>query len=110
MKPTETAHEQLISNVFEACIEFSSRGKHRTGRTMSSLLVLHHIKGADEEVETSALIKKMGVSSAAMTGFLDDLVCLGLVKRRRGKIGEDRRRIFISITPEGKKFYNGLAS
>ncbi|MEQ9563623.1 MAG: MarR family winged helix-turn-helix transcriptional regulator [Woeseiaceae bacterium] len=67
--------------------------------TASQLIVLQHV--ADEgKVLPSNIAKSVGLQQATITVLVNKLEDAGLVTRRRDT--EDRRRIWIEITPRGE--------
>ena len=53
------------------------------------------------EMKVSDLSERLGLSNSTVSGIIDRLEAQGLVERTRSK--EDRRVVFVNITPEFKK-------
>jgi DNA-binding MarR family transcriptional regulator len=53
------------------------------------------------------LSQRMMVSNGNVTGLVDRLVEQGLVQRRRSP--KDRRAQFVTLTPEGRRFFRSMA-
>lgn len=53
-----------------------------------------------ERTVASAIAAHVGISGSAVTGTIDRLVAAGLVERAHDQ--EDRRQIFIALTPSGE--------
>ncbi|MCL5998347.1 MAG: MarR family transcriptional regulator [Chloroflexi bacterium] len=70
-----------------------------------SMDALHH-KG--DECSMSELADRIHQSSATMTGIVDRLVEKGWVTRRRSE--EDRRAVFVALTPDGQNILNRVTS
>jgi DNA-binding MarR family transcriptional regulator len=56
---------------------------------------------SNKQLKPSELADHAGVTRATMTGMLDGLAAQGLVERKHDP--EDRRALFITLTPEGEK-------
>ena len=54
----------------------------------------------DDDITTTSLAKRVGVTSAAATGMIDRMVDRGLVVRQRNRA--DRRVITVQITDRGR--------
>lgn len=67
--------------------------------SVSALIVM--IEVADEPIYLSALARKAGVSTACITGLMDNLESLGLICRVRDVA--DRRKITAGITTKGER-------
>lgn len=68
--------------------------------TASQVVVLRII-AAEEEISPSAIAQKARITQATVTALLDRLQKRGLVKRTQG--ATDRRRVFVTLTNEGRK-------
>ncbi|MDO8412052.1 MAG: MarR family winged helix-turn-helix transcriptional regulator [Phenylobacterium sp.] len=81
--------------------EFASRDLARsTGLTPSQLIVLQ-IVAREGEPGAGAIAEAARLSQATVTALLDKLEARGLLVRRRSN--EDRRRISIELTPDGRR-------
>lgn len=67
----------------------------------NALLTLIHISEKGESIRIGIIAEEFGISSAAATGIADTLEKRGLAQRTHAKEG-DRRKITLSITPEGE--------
>lgn len=79
--------------LLEASITAHSHGLR--GASLAALLIVR-----DKPEELSKIAKRVGVSSAAMTGFADSLYLKGYANRR--SVEGDRRKWTLEITPKGK--------
>lgn len=59
-------------------------------------ILAHH-----EKMKVSDLSQKLGLSNSTVSGIIDRVEKMGFVERTRSK--EDRRVVYINITPEYKK-------
>lgn len=78
-------------------------GKKGRATAYQNFLILHYLK---QEIATgpSAIALRLGMSPAAITGYLDTMEKYGYVYRERKLTGEgDRRKIDLTITEEGHK-------
>ena len=71
-----------------------------TGLTPSQLLVLREIDGG-EDVTPGVVAQRLQFSHATITAIVDRLVALHLVTRSRSD--QDKRRILLEATPEGRR-------
>jgi len=89
LRATETGSRQLAA---------------ATGLTPSQLLVLREIE-ARQEPTPSAIANALQFSQAAITAIVDRLAALGFVNRQRSEV--DRRRIILTVTPQGSVTLTG---
>ena len=66
--------------------------------SVKQVLALFYLE--DDDITTTALAKRVGVTSAAATGMIDRMVDRGLVVRNRNR--SDRRVITVQITDLGR--------
>jgi DNA-binding MarR family transcriptional regulator len=59
------------------------------------------------ESKMNDLARFLGLTKANASGLVDRLVKKGLIARRQGK--DDRRVVFVHLTPKGQKVARGLA-
>ena len=59
-----------------------------------------------EPIETKEVAVEAGIAKATVTGVLNTLEGRGLVKRARGL--DDRRQMFVTLTPEGRRLMKKL--
>ncbi len=76
----------------------------RTGLTASQLLVLQLLKSRGETL-TGQLAEAVDLKQATVSVLLDRLQEMKLISRRRGD--KDRRRVWVSVTPEGERVVAG---
>ena len=62
----------------------------------------------EEFMSTNAVARKLGLSSAAMTGILDKLESMRLVFRKRNQY--DRRVVTIGLTDRGREVAHDIAN
>lgn len=63
--------------------------------------VLFHLMSQNTAVSPTSISKAMSISTARITAVLGNLESKGLIAREINR--KDRRKIFVSITEEGKK-------
>ena len=81
----------------------------RSGITLKGLHLLIHLRNAGDDLKRlSVLASAIGLSGAGLTGVADQLEDKGLAVRviRR----DDRRSIYLTLTPKGAKFVNWVAA
>ena len=89
-----------LTKASQAGIGFwTSQVKH-LGVTASQAMVLNFL-GEEDRILARSLGRKLQISSATMTGILDRLEKLGLVRRHPHP--EDRRAILICLTDQGRE-------
>jgi DNA-binding MarR family transcriptional regulator len=69
-------------------------------------LLIMYLLDESGEMHITEIADDMGIAKAQMTQSIDRLVTLGLVKRQADS--HDRRKINISILPEGKQVLNKI--
>lgn len=76
--------------------------------TMSQMITLLRLihKKERKELKMSELAEIANANVSAMTGIVDGLIQEGLVERERST--EDRRTVFVRLTPEGAKIARSL--
>lgn len=72
------------------------------GTSVGEAPVLQYLSGIDGDVIPSEIAKKLKFSRARMSRILDSLESKGYVQRRTDP--NDRRRVLVSITEEGRDF------
>ena len=72
----------------------------RVGLTGPQLVILREIEGL-ADVSVGQLARKVSLSQATVTGILERLGKKKLIDRQRTP--DDRRRVLVHITPEGRK-------
>jgi DNA-binding MarR family transcriptional regulator len=103
---------QTVENLFD-CLVMQGNKQLNEKLTQHDLTVAQylsmgalHSKG--NECSMSELAERIQQSSATMTGIVDRLVEKGWVNRRRSE--EDRRAVYVSLTPDGQQILNRVAS
>ena len=104
-----SAIETLLTLLRAATDLHGALGQHFTRHNLSHgrfvvLIMLHTTPGG--EMFCSDIAEAVGVSRATITGLLDGLERDGLV--RRVDHVEDRRRITITLTANGRRFLDGM--
>jgi DNA-binding MarR family transcriptional regulator len=65
--------------------------------TLHTLCILHALDGA---ATMTALARKLGISTAAVTGVADSLEAAGLIARYLSRT--DRRLVYVHLTDQGR--------
>jgi DNA-binding MarR family transcriptional regulator len=76
--------------------------------TVAQYLSMDALQNKSDECSMSELAERIHQSSATMTGIVDRLVEKGWVTRRRSE--EDRRAVFVALTPEGQNILDRVTS
>ncbi|WP_042167221.1 MarR family winged helix-turn-helix transcriptional regulator [Paenibacillus gorillae] len=77
--------------------EWNKRMTHNLSYTQFKMMFRLHLEG---RLKVSELADSMGITSGAITGVADKLVAEDYVVRERAT--DDRRVVYIEITPKGK--------
>lgn len=88
-----------------SCILNLSTELNRGNLSFPQFFLLTYLSSEDY-LTMSAIAKKMGHSTAAATGLVDRLEKLGFVERVHA--AEDRRKIMVRITSEGKEIVSKM--
>ncbi|WP_067521301.1 MarR family winged helix-turn-helix transcriptional regulator [Endozoicomonas ascidiicola] len=75
-----------------------------TGLTLPQLMIMQTLRQSNQ-ITTGELAKEMGITQATVTSILDRLEKKELIARERG--AEDKRKVWISLTPEGLELLKG---
>ena len=75
-----------------------------TGLTLPQLMTMQTLR-LSTQITTGDLAKAIGLTQATVTSILDRLEKKGLVCRERG--AEDKRKVWISLTPAGLELLKG---
>ena len=100
VEPRTDAALRGIRRIMRAADMAERRLAAETGLTPSQLLLLQEVARRGEATPSS-LAAAVQFSQATVTNLADRLEALGLVTRRRGD--QDRRQIWVSITPKGRQ-------
>jgi DNA-binding MarR family transcriptional regulator len=82
------------------CVGLSERLSKEFGLTTPQLLILRSIRDLGD-VTIGLLSNEVNLSQATVTTIIDRLEDRGLVSRRRSE--QDRRKVYTTLTREGKK-------
>jgi DNA-binding MarR family transcriptional regulator len=86
--------------------EFSAKRLARSAGLTTSQLVVLQILTEEGEATPGTISARVGLSHATVTTLIDRLEKRGFVARRRGE--DDRRKVWIELTPEGRTALAGL--
>jgi MarR family transcriptional regulator, organic hydroperoxide resistance regulator len=89
-----------LRRVFQVIQEYSKRVEHNTGLTSSQLWAIKVLAEA-APMMVSELARRMYLHPATVVGILNRLEAHGLIEKTRSK--EDRRVVWVELTPKGKK-------
>jgi len=81
--------------------EYQSADTRRLELNRTHLKTLMLLRHWDKRMTMSELGSLVNLEKGSLTSVVDTLIEKGLVQRERDK--EDRRRVFIGLTPEGEK-------
>ncbi len=76
-----------------------------SGMAKPTFWALHYLDRS-HEVHPGRLARRIGVTPAACTASVDQLVALGYVARRPSE--EDRRQVLLEVTPKGHRALDGV--
>ena len=88
-----------LRRVFQVIQEYSKKVEHTTGLTSPQLWAIKLLAGS-APMKVSELARRMYLHPATVVGVLTRLESHGLIKKTRSK--EDRRVVWVELTPEGK--------
>lgn len=100
VEPRTDAALRGLRRIMRAAEMAERRLAAETGLTPSQLLLLQEVARRGEATPSS-LAAAVQFSQATVTNLADRLEALGLVARRRGD--QDRRQIWVSVTPKGRQ-------
>lgn len=97
----ETYEQVLVSlrQIIRAIDLHSKRLERESGLTGPQLLVMQTI-GNSGEITAGVIARDVSLSQATVTSIIDRLERKGYLKRARNT--EDKRKVMISLTPEGE--------
>ncbi len=78
----------------------SKQVMRETGLTPSQLIFMQMLD-EDQEQTAGHVAARMAITQATATVLLQKLESMGMVQRRKGE--QDRRQVWLSLTPDGKK-------
>lgn len=85
--------------------EKTTRALGTTPQTYQALLAIHGYPGR-ERITIGELAERLQIRHHSAVGMADRLEKQGLVMRRAGE--EDRRQVFVQLTPQGKELLEKL--
>jgi DNA-binding MarR family transcriptional regulator len=88
-----------LRRVFQVIQEYSKKVEHTTGLTSPQLWAIK-VLAESAPMKVSELARRMYLHPATVVGVLTRLESHGLIKRTRSK--EDRRVVWVNLTPKGK--------
>lgn len=80
--------------------ELSSKTLARESGLTASQLITLQLVGRIDDATPGAVAREAGITQATVTALIDKLERRGLVTRERDT--EDRRRVLVRVTPEGR--------
>jgi DNA-binding MarR family transcriptional regulator len=91
-------------------LRFSEEAARRAGVTPQQYLALIAVRGypGRERVTISELAERLQVRHHSVVGLLDRMVSQGLMIRQHSD--DDRRQVFVSLTPRGEALLEPLAA
>jgi len=89
-----------LRRIIQAIDQHSRKLRRIFNLTVPQIITLHQLRGNDSST-SGELARSAFLSQATMTGIIDRLEKRGLVRRDRCQ--NDRRRVMISLTEEGRE-------
>jgi DNA-binding MarR family transcriptional regulator len=93
-----------IETITKTQQQFLTARKHKLNLSQAITILLLE----EEFMTTNHITRKIGLTSAAMTGIIDKLESMRLVFRQRNKY--DRRAITIGLTDRGREVAHDIAN
>jgi DNA-binding MarR family transcriptional regulator len=97
--------QELTHDVIRIFQLMDREEKSRFGVTMTQSYTLQSIQCCDK-LTMNQLSERMGLATSTMTRIVDNLVRDGYIERVRDE--SDRRLVYVTLTPEGKKMAEQL--
>ena len=94
---------ELSSDMEKAMEQYFVRHKFSRARFLILIVLLHNEAG---RMTPNEIAKSLNVTRGNMTGLIDCLLEAGLVTKVQDQ--EDRRQVWIKITPKASKFLDGF--
>lgn len=90
-------------------LRFSEEAARRVGITPQQYLALIAVRGfpGKERITVSELAERLQIRHHSAVGLIDRMVTQGLMVRQPGD--DDRRQVFVSLTPYGTELLEPLA-
>lgn len=107
---TETYEEEIsqaLRRIVRSIEQYNRRFSERTKLTVSQCMALRALNMMGS-CTAGELADRVGISRGTVTGILDQLQSEDLVRRRRRPT--DRRRVYVSLTPFGRRRASELQS
>lgn len=109
---TKTDYESLAAfrYAIRKYLHFSEQAAHGLGLTPQQYQALLAIEGfpGRNQVTIGELAEQLQIAAHSAVGLADRLQTAGLIERRASE--EDRRCVFVSLTPTGRKVLHRLAT
>ncbi len=108
-RPFDSPEQEAILNVLRTADQFQNRfGRlfREFGLTPSQYNVLRILRGEGQPLPSLEVAERLIQEVPAITGLIDRLEKQGLVARRR--CTEDRRVVYVEITPPGRELLQQL--
>jgi DNA-binding MarR family transcriptional regulator len=94
----------IIESILKTQQQFLTARKHKLNLSQAITILLLE----EEFMTTNHINRKIGLTSAAMTGILDKLESMRLIFRRRSQ--HDRRVITIGLTDRGREVAHDITN
>ena len=108
-RPFESAEEEALLNLWRTHDRFQirfARFFREFGLTSSQYNVLRILRGEGKPLPCLEIAGRMVTRVPAITGLIDRLEAKGLVRRERS--ADDRRVVFVAISPKGLDKINAM--
>ncbi len=108
-RPFDSPEQEAILNILRTADQFHNRfGRlfREFGLTPSQYNVLRILRGEGQPLPSLEVAERLIQEVPAITGLIDRLEKQGLVVRRR--CTEDRRVVYVEITPQGRELLEQL--
>lgn len=92
--------------IMEAADLMEQAIRTRFGRSWAMHRVLSVIVVVGGRCYIGKAVELSAKANSTMTDILDRAVRLGYITRERGRLGEDRRKIYVVITEEGRRVHD----
>jgi MarR family transcriptional regulator, organic hydroperoxide resistance regulator len=89
-------------------VDIHSRRMNQNYQITSPQLICIHTLAGEGEMTQSALSKSVNLSVSTVNGIIDRLEKKGLIARIRDTV--DRRKVFLKLTPEGRRLAESAPS
>jgi len=101
-----TAHDpdailKILRQITRRLGEHSHRLSRESGLTVPQMLCLRAVAELEPAATVAAVGRRVDMGAPTVSGVIDRLERHALVRRERGV--EDRRRVYVTLTPEGRE-------